>query len=136
MKKLIFALGLLICFTAASHAQAITNTNAYPFGTITTKTLTATKSADTVAVKNNVTYVIISDTMHAAMSIVAVPATRLKAGAILYVKLSWGAIIRTVTFSSGYFTSTTATGTANKTQLCTFVYDGSKFINIAKTLDN
>lgn len=134
MKRILAAITVISMITFV-HADA-QKTLKFPQGAISTFVLAPTQSADTItSVVNNVTYAYMTDTLAGSFSIKVTTGTGLKAGAVLYVKTTSGAIARTVTFSTG-FTSPTLSGTANKSKLSTFVFDGTNFLHVADALLN
>jgi hypothetical protein len=137
MKKFLLAFAMLIIISTAEMHQVKAQTIfTWPFGAVTQTSLSVTASADTISsVKNNMSYAYVADTLHGALSIVVIPSSELRVGAILLIKTKCGAVVHTVTFSTG-FTGVALTGTANKTKLSTFWYDGSKFLSVANTQIN
>lgn len=122
MKKIIIA-ALFIISVSAIEAQVLR----YPFGSATFATLTVDNDTLTVTPTNSVHYFAASDTAIANTLILA-DVAKVKAGDVMYVELSGGATVRTFTFSSSYFVSTTVATVANKKKLVMFVFNGTKYV--------
>jgi len=136
MKKILFALALLIMvgFDASTASAQIR----WPFGAADATVLNASQTSDTLNVSNTMTIVTLSDTLHSAYTIAVQASSELKAGALVFIITRCGAITRTTTFSTslltGFTITTTLSGTANKSKLTPFVYDGTHFLNYATSV--
>lgn len=104
----------------------------YPFGAADFSTLTVDNDTLSPTIKNQVTYLTGSDTLIANTIIMGTNiSSKLKAGALLYLRLKSGVVARSVTPNSTKFTGVAVSGVASKTKLIQFVYDGSKFVYVS-----
>jgi hypothetical protein len=100
----------------------------YPFGEMDIQAPDYAASID-IEIKNQKTLVNVAQ-LTGAITLTANPASDLRAGAELIVKLQSDATARTATLSTG-FSGTTIAGTISKTKYAYFVYDGTNFVHIS-----
>jgi hypothetical protein len=105
----------------------------YPYGKADEQSITAAATM-AATITNSETYITIS-TLGAAGTLNLTLDTSVRTGDKLYVKSTSDGTARTLTFGTG-FTAKALTGTISKTNLSTFVFDGTAFVNVANTLLN
>lgn len=125
MKKLFLLFSIFLVTAITAQAQK------YPFGAATVSTLTVNNDTLTPTVSNSVTYITGSDTLIANTVMYATTSSSVKAGDQLYLRLKNGSTVRTITFKNTYFVSPVVTGTASKTKLIHFVYDGTYWVYLS-----
>jgi hypothetical protein len=128
MKRIIAILAIAFTFLATeSKAQAIAS---WPNGSMTVVSATATTKVPAYTiVPTNLCYEL-NLTVDTSAVFTITNTYKVKAGAILYVKVTNGATAatRTITGSTGC-TMASYTMTSAKIHLLTFVYDGTNFLN-------
>lgn len=133
MKKLIALIAIVSCF--AVKAQSVIR---WPEGPMTVASVTATTKVPGYTVTpTNLAYCI-NITVDTSLVLTFVPTTnKVKAGALIYVKVTNGATAatRTVSGSTGC-TMKAFTMTSAKTHMFAFVYDGTNYINTGGLLVN
>lgn len=143
MKKIILALTIAFTLSIGLQAQTYINTvdgtsfnfkapsglttdyiGLFPAAESQVKTPAATIP---VTVKQYYTFVTLSDTLVGATTINATINSQLTKGAIIVISAKSGTTARTITWGTG-FTSTTTAGVISKTKAASFIYNGSTFI--------
>jgi hypothetical protein len=120
MKKLLFLFAIVaICFT--SHAQT---TVSWPTGKadIVTKTDRLTSA---LTITNRLTFVNYG-TLDTVLTITVTPVSGLASGALLFILTKSNTTGRNVTFSTG-FVAPVLSGTASKTKIAAFIYNGTSW---------
>lgn len=135
MKKIIAIGALLLCMVCATEtkAQAVAS---WPTGTMSVASVTATTKVPSYSITPTNTAYHINITVDTSL-VINFTNVKVKAGALVYVKVINGATAATRTITGNTkCTMQSFTMTSAKSHMLTFVYDGTNFINTSKFLIN
>lgn len=126
-QKYLFALILSMFAFVGTQAQTL----AWPAGKaeFTTVTVSSTDSTARATIKNTLTVLDLGTLAKNATLHLDIP-SKIRPGSMLLVKAASGAVAKNVTFGD-YLQGVVLSGTINKGKFATFIYDGTKFFNIA-----
>ena len=105
----------------------------YPFGKADEQSVTAAATM-AATINNSETYITIS-TLSAAGTLNLTIGSGVRTGDKLYVRTTSDGTARTITFGTGFLAKALA-GTISKSNLSTFIFDGTVFVNVSNTLLN
>ena len=128
MKKLFSILLIALAFCTSVKAQI-----QYPFGAASFPSVTVTTkvTAQAITVSNTLTYIDLGtiDT-NKVLTVSGAANYAIKKGAMLFIKATSDGTARSLTPSTG-FTGVALSGSASKTKVMQFIYDGANFIECA-----